>query len=105
MHTCICVGGTCINAGLLCDRCEAFAEKGCTVYATSRKIESMDGFSHEGIHRLALDVTSDKDVQDAVDTVIQAEGKIDILVNNAGVICIGELRILKLILRPNMGTK
>ena len=70
-------------------RCEEFAEKGCIVYATSRKVESIDGFKHPGIKRLALEVTDDESVQRAVDDVITAEGRIDVIVNNAGVICIG----------------
>ncbi|THH09617.1 hypothetical protein EW145_g1879 [Phellinidium pouzarii] len=71
--------------------CEEFAGKGCIVYATARKVESMDGFTHANIRRLALDVTSDESVQHSIDTVIAEEGRIDVLINNAGVICIGPL--------------
>ena len=44
----------------------------------------MEGFSHEAIHKLELDVTNDESVHAAVKTVIEREGQIDILVNNAG---------------------
>ena len=70
-------------------RCEEFAEQDCVVYATSRTVESIEGFKHSGIHRIAVDVTSDEDVQRAVQTVVDAEGRIDVVVCNAGVICIG----------------
>jgi hypothetical protein len=33
-------------------RCEEFADMGCKVYATARKYEAMDGFSHEKIERV-----------------------------------------------------
>ncbi|TDL28242.1 oxidoreductase [Rickenella mellea] len=79
----------CSKGGIGFHLCEQFAEKGCKVYATARRIESMEGFKHAGIRRLQLDVTSDEDVQNAVNNVVEAEGKVDIVVNNAGVICIG----------------
>lgn len=71
-------------------RCEEFAERGCIVYATARKLASMEAFTHERIRKLTLDVTSDDDVQDVIDKIVAAEGHIDIVVNNAGVICVGE---------------
>lgn len=71
-------------------RCEEFAERGCIVYATARKLASMEAFTHERIRKLTLDVTSDDDVQDVIDKIVAAEGHIDIVVNNAGVICVGK---------------
>lgn len=44
---------------------------------------------HTGVKRRAMDVTSDKSVQDTIEEVIATEGRLDIVVNNAGVICIG----------------
>jgi NAD(P)-dependent dehydrogenase (short-subunit alcohol dehydrogenase family) len=32
-----------------------------------------------------LDVTSDESVQDAVEYIVEKEGKIDVIVNNAGI--------------------
>lgn len=49
----------------------------------------MDGFKHPNIQLLALDVTSDDDVQRIVKTVHDDEGKIDIVVNNAGILAVG----------------
>ncbi|THH21136.1 hypothetical protein EW146_g369 [Bondarzewia mesenterica] len=71
-------------------QCEQFAERGCKVYATARKVEKMQGFTvRSEIEPLALDVTSDEDVQRVVESIVAREGKIDILVNNAGVGCYG----------------
>ena len=71
-------------------RCEQFAERGCIVYATSRRLDSMQGFKHENIRRMAMDVTKDEDVQVVVQKILADEGKIDIVVNNAGAISIGK---------------
>jgi len=51
----------------------------------------MEGFKHVEIRRLALDVTIDEQVADAIRQVIEEEGRIDIVVNNAGVSCPGPL--------------
>jgi NADP-dependent 3-hydroxy acid dehydrogenase YdfG len=45
----------------------------------------MEGFQNLSIEKLALDVTSDEDVERVIKTILDAEGKIDIVVNNAGV--------------------
>lgn len=66
-------------------RCEAFAARGCTVYATARSLEAMGDFSSDGIHKLTLDVTKEDEIDTVVTAIIQAEGQIDILVNNAGI--------------------
>lgn len=69
--------------------CEEFAEQGCIVYATARSVEKMEGFKHEDIRTVALDVMSDEQVESVVKKIVEGEGRIDILVNNAGVICVG----------------
>jgi len=61
------------------------------VYATARRLEALEGFSHPGIRKLSLDCTKDVDVKKAIGEVMSTEGHIDILVNNAGVICIGPI--------------
>ncbi|KAI0639988.1 NAD-P-binding protein [Trametes polyzona] len=76
----------CSRGGIGFALCEEFASRGCIVYAAARRLESMNGFTHENIHPLApVDVTDDANVREAVDTVISREGHIDVLVNNAGV--------------------
>lgn len=74
------------------NRCERFAEQGCTVYATSRRLETMDGFKHS-VEKRAMDVTSDDDVKLVVQSILEEQGKIDIVVNNAGAIAIGSLKL------------
>jgi len=71
----------------LCNRhrCEEFAHQGCKVYATSRRIETIADFSNESIEKLALDVTSDESVHNALNFILEKEGRIDVVVNNAGV--------------------
>ena len=74
-------------------RCEEFAARGCIVYATSRRLESMVGFQSPNIRRHALDVTNSDTIERTVQTVLAEAGKIDILVNNAGALAIGELSL------------
>ncbi|KAF8330369.1 NAD-binding protein [Cantharellus anzutake] len=85
---------------------EAFAARGCIVYATARRLDSLQRLEHsiQGVtgddsskpvagtgvvKKFRLDVTSEDSVQEAVKEIITAEGRIDILVNNAGIHCIG----------------
>jgi NAD(P)-dependent dehydrogenase (short-subunit alcohol dehydrogenase family) len=57
------------------------AKAGYTVYGTSRRGGTGSGRSFE---MLSLDVTRDDSVADAVQLLMQREGRIDLLVNNAG---------------------
>jgi short-subunit dehydrogenase len=56
------------------------AQKGYKVYGSSRKPSEPT----QGYEMLKLDVTDPASVQQAVNTVIEKEGKIDVLLNNAG---------------------
>lgn len=58
------------------------------MYATARKLESMDGFKDDKIKKLVMDVSHDDDVQTVIQKVLQDEGKIDVVVNNAGALVI-----------------
>ena len=60
------------------------AKGGWTVYATARKVETLDALANAGCHPLALDVTSEESMSAAVKTVLAESGRIDALVNNAG---------------------
>ncbi|KQY87179.1 short-chain dehydrogenase [Pelomonas sp. Root1444] len=60
---------------------ERLASAGYIVYGTSRRGSAAGGRSFE---MLALDVTQDASVAEAVSQVMQREGRIDLLVNNAG---------------------
>ncbi|KAG1870364.1 NAD-P-binding protein [Suillus tomentosus] len=80
----------CSKGGIGFHLCERFAERGCIAYATSRRLETMDGFKHS-VEKRAMDVTSDDDVKLVVQSILEEQGKIDIVVNNAGVLAIGPL--------------
>ncbi len=62
-------------------RCTAISLKnmGCKVYEISRRDIPCDGIIH-----LKADVTDEKAVKSAVESIINADGKIDILINCAG---------------------
>lgn len=72
--------------------CEEFAQQGCKVYATARKLESIGEFRGKTIEKLALDVNSDEGVNNVVQHIANTEGKIDLVVNNAGFFVPGALR-------------
>jgi NAD(P)-dependent dehydrogenase (short-subunit alcohol dehydrogenase family) len=57
------------------------------VFGTSRNIET--GIRMEGVEFIRMDVTSEADVQDAVQHVLQSAGRIDAVVNNAGLGMVG----------------
>ncbi len=63
---------------------EHLAQKGWTVYATARRLESISDLEQKGCRTLALDVTDESSMQAAVSAVEQAEGAVGVLVNNAG---------------------
>jgi len=57
---------------------------GHTVYGGARRVESLDPVSASGGHALAMDVTSEMDLERVVRTILGQEGRLDVLVNNAG---------------------
>lgn len=59
-------------------------QDGWRVYGAARRVEKMADIAAEGASTLALDVTNDASMQDAVQDLLKAEGQIDALVNNAG---------------------
>jgi NAD(P)-dependent dehydrogenase (short-subunit alcohol dehydrogenase family) len=60
---------------------ERLAQRGLTVYATARRLESIEDLPCK---TLALDVTDEASMQAAVAAVEEAEGAVGALVNNAG---------------------
>ena len=69
-----------ISSGFGEQTARLLAQKGHTVYGTLRKEQA----PVELIHYLMMDLTNTSSMQKAVDTVVQAEGRIDVLINNAG---------------------
>src|SRR3954469_10931638 len=63
---------------------EHLAEKGHTVYATARRLETLSDLEAKGCRTLALDVTDEASMRAAVDQVVADEGAVGVLVNNAG---------------------
>jgi NAD(P)-dependent dehydrogenase (short-subunit alcohol dehydrogenase family) len=63
---------------------ERLAGKGWSVYATARRLESIEDLRDKGCKTLALDVTDEASMKAAVDEVEAAEGAVGALVNNAG---------------------
>jgi short-subunit dehydrogenase len=63
---------------------EHLAGRGWTVYATARRPESIADLKAKGCRTLALDVTDEQSMSDAVKQVEDAEGAVGVLVNNAG---------------------
>jgi NAD(P)-dependent dehydrogenase (short-subunit alcohol dehydrogenase family) len=63
---------------------ERLARAGLTVYATARRLESIEDLAQAGCRTLALDVTDEDSMRAAVAAVEEAEGSVGSLVNNAG---------------------
>ncbi|MDP4290251.1 MAG: SDR family NAD(P)-dependent oxidoreductase, partial [Bacteroidota bacterium] len=59
-------------------------EKGYTVYGAARRTERMEDLKSAGAITLQLDVADDASMVNAVEEIINSEGKIDVLINNAG---------------------
>ena len=60
------------------------AHQGHCVYGAARRLQLLETLACEGVRPLQLDVTDDVSCAAAVQTVVQAEGRIDVLINNAG---------------------
>jgi len=59
-------------------------EAGLTVYATARRTEAITDLAGRGLRTLALDVTDEQSMTQAVEAVERADGPVAVLVNNAG---------------------
>lgn len=59
---------------------KALADKGCTVYAISRR----GGQDLPGIRNLKADVTDESQIAAAAEEILRESGRVDIVVNNAG---------------------
>jgi NAD(P)-dependent dehydrogenase (short-subunit alcohol dehydrogenase family) len=60
------------------------AEHGWNVYATARRPETLSELEQLGCKTLALDVSDEESMRQAVDTIAEAEGAVGVLINNAG---------------------
>jgi NADP-dependent 3-hydroxy acid dehydrogenase YdfG len=57
---------------------------GWTVYASARRPETIEHLAAAGCHTLALDVTDERSMGAAVETVQREQGAVGVLINNAG---------------------
>lgn len=58
--------------------------QGYTVYGAARRLDHMKDLEEKGMHIVPLDLTDDASIVNAVNTILEKEGRIDILINNAG---------------------
>ena len=72
------------SSGIGFDAARTLARQGHRVYAAARRVERMEPLKANGVIPRRLDVTDEASMQEAVRTILEAEGRIDALVNNAG---------------------
>ncbi|WP_116200189.1 oxidoreductase [Amycolatopsis circi] len=62
---------------------------GHVVYGAARRVSKMEELRDAGGHPLAMDARSEADLDRAVRTVLDEQGRIDVLINNAGTVLHG----------------
>ncbi len=89
------------SAGMGKATAELLAQKGYTVYGTSRNLVESSG----AVKMLTMDLGDFESVVNVVETIIKNEGRIDVLINNAGVGITGPLEEIPLAeIRKNFDT-
>jgi NAD(P)-dependent dehydrogenase (short-subunit alcohol dehydrogenase family) len=82
MTQCILITGC--SSGIGAAMAREFHQRGHTVYATARRLESLAPLAQAGLRTLALDVNDDASIAAAMAVVQREQGRLDVLVNNAG---------------------
>lgn len=59
-------------------------DQGYKVYGAARRTDRMRDLEEKGMGVIELDLTNDESIVNAVNTIVEKEGRIDILINNAG---------------------
>ncbi len=77
------------SSGFGYDICRKLKERGYVVYGVSRR-----GTVPEGVNGLSVDIMCRKDIDNAIASILEKEGRIDILVNNAGMGISGPLEFV-----------
>jgi short-subunit dehydrogenase len=58
--------------------------QGYIIYGAARRTEEMNDLKEKGMGVISLDLTNEESILNAVNTILNKEGRIDILINNAG---------------------
>src|ERR1700748_1889423 len=72
------------SAGIGKEFAKELLKDGHIVYGAARRVDKMEDIQRLGVKVLAMDVTDDAAMVNAVASIIKAEGRIDVLINNAG---------------------
>lgn len=72
------------SSGMGKETAKALIKQDHTVYAAARRINQMQDLKALGGYPIQMDVTNESEIENAVNAIIQKEGKIDVLWNNAG---------------------
>jgi NAD(P)-dependent dehydrogenase (short-subunit alcohol dehydrogenase family) len=72
------------SSGIGAATARRLAGRGWTVYASARRLESIQPLESAGCRLLQLDVTDEASMRAAVDAIVREQGAVGVLVNNAG---------------------
>lgn len=72
------------SSGIGYDTALKLAGQGHRVYGAARRLELMEPLRECGVVPIRMDVTDEASMQEGIQSIIGAEGRIDVLVNNAG---------------------
>jgi len=72
------------SSGIGAATAQRLAQRGWCVYASARRLESIEQLQAFGCKLLQLDVTDEVSMRAAVDAVVGEQGAVGVLVNNAG---------------------
>ena len=72
------------SAGMGKEFAKQILKEGHIVYGVARRLDKMNDIRQLGVRVLSMDVTDDASMVQAVDSILEAEGRIDVLINNAG---------------------
>ena len=72
------------SSGIGLSAARLLAQKGHKVYGAARRVELIEELRPLGVVPLRLDLTDEGSIRSAIDTILEADGRIDTLINNAG---------------------